>query len=116
MLSKTFVFSWDMTGIEAIIPVDQYEQHEKDATWALLNDEKPVTNPLVRIVQGLILRARANPQRHYEIYSVTAEEEMSETYWRQAWETRPQEMADLIRARGQKIYSDRASKRTQVIE
>lgn len=114
-MSKTFVFSWDMTGIEAIIPVDEYEQYEKDNTWAILNDEPLVQNPLIRTVQHLILRARANPQRHYEIYSISSEEDMDEKTWRTLWEETPQEMADLIRERGHKIYSDRASKRTQVI-
>lgn len=114
-MSKTFVFSWDMTGVEAIIPVDDYEQYERDNTWALLNDEEPVRNPLIGTVQHLILRARANAHRHYEIYSVSTEEDMTVEQWRELWTSAPQEMADLIRSRGQQIYSDRIGKRTQVI-
>jgi hypothetical protein len=115
-MDKTFIFSWDMTGIESIIPVDDYDKYEQEATWAVLNDEVPGRNPLIGTVQHLILRARANPQRHYEIYSVSCEEDMSVEDWRELWESTPQEMANLIRERGQKMYSDRASKRTQVIE
>lgn len=114
-MAKTFVFSWDMTGIEAIIPVDDYDHYEQEATWAVLNDEVPVRNPLTSTIQHLILRARYNAQRNYEIYSVTCEEDMTVEQWRTLWEESPQEMADLIRARGQKILSDRPSKRTQVI-
>lgn len=114
-MSKTFIFSWDITGIEAVIPVDDYDDYEKVNTWNALIDKELERNPLTSIIQHLILRARSNPQRHYEIYSVTSKEDMSADTWTKLWKESPQAMADLIRERGNKMYSDRSSERTQVI-
>jgi hypothetical protein len=60
-------------------------------------------------MQSLLLRARFNPQRHYEIYAIDCAEEMDEAFWREQWEDNPQATAELIRERGHKIYSDRAN-------
>lgn len=114
-MSKTFIFSWNVGGIEAVIPVDDYDVYEKNNTWNVLNDKEPERNPLTSIVQHLILRARSNPQRHYEIYSVTSKKDMSVEEWTTLWKETPQNMADLIRGRGNKLYSDRETKNTQII-
>lgn len=111
MTTNAYIFAWDMYGIESIIPITQYEEWDKRNTWNALVDTPLERNPLTSIVQSLLLRARYNPQRHYEIYSVDCGAEMDEEFWRQQWEEYPQETAKLIRERGQKIYSDRASKR-----
>jgi hypothetical protein len=61
----------------------------------------------------MILRARYNSQRHYEIYSfdsVLTEEDIKETF-----ASDPQLMVDAIRNVGHEIYSDRVLKKTQVI-
>jgi hypothetical protein len=107
MTINAYIFSWDNTGIESIIPITQYEHIERDNTMRRLGDEATVRSPLTSIMQGLLLRARYNPQRHYEIYSVDCSVEMDETWWREQWTHDPQGCADLIRERGNKLYSDR---------
>jgi len=57
----------------------------------------------------LMLRARFNPQRHYEIYAIDCDVSLDEEFWREQWEEYPQETAELIRDRGHRLYSDRAS-------
>ena len=113
--TNAYIFAWDNTGIEAVIPITQYEQHDRDNTMRILSDEKTVRNPLNNIIQMLVLRAKANPQRHYEIYSVDCSVEMDEDWWREQWASDPQGCADLVRERGNKMYSDRADKSKQVI-
>ena len=113
--TNAYIFAWDNTGIEAVIPITQYEQYDRDNTMRILNDEPVVRNPLNSIVQGLMLRARYNAQRCYEIYSVDCSVEMDEAWWREQWESDPQGCADLVRERGIKMYSDRADKSKQVI-
>lgn len=115
MTTNAYIFAWDNTGIEAVIPITQYEQVDRDNTMRILNDEPVVRNPLNGILQMLILRAKANSQRHYEIYSVDCIVELDEEYWKEAWESDPQGCADLVRERGVKLYSDRADKSKQVI-
>jgi hypothetical protein len=60
------------------------------------------------IVQKMILRGRANSQRHYELYAIDCDENISEDDFKQWFDTAPQAAADLIRSRGLKIFSDRA--------
>ena len=105
---NAFIFSWDQLGIESIIPITQYEHHDKENTMRLLREQPRIPNPLDSIVQGLLLRARFNTHRHYEIYAIDCAEEMGEEFWREQWEEYPQATAELIRERGHKLYSDRA--------
>ncbi len=106
---NAFIFSWDHLGIEAIIPISQYEHVDRDNTLRLLKEEPTIQNPLDGIFQGLLLRARHNPQRHYEIYAIDCTAEMNETFWWKQWDEYPQATAELIRERGHKLYSDRAN-------
>ena len=64
----------------------------------------------------MTLRARANTQRHYEIYSIQTVEDIDKSTLERLFEDDPQAAAELIRDRGTKLYSDRIAKRTQVIE
>ena len=108
MTTNAFIFSWDQLGIEAIIPISQYEHYDQENLLRMIASKDTVRNPLTGIVQSLVLRARYNPQRHYEIYAVDCTEEMDEIFWREQWEEYPQATAELIRERGHKLYSDRA--------
>lgn len=111
MTKNAYIFSWDQEGIEAIIPITEYEHHEKQNLIRILSEKPTDRNPLNGIIQHLLLRARYNPQRHYEIYAVDCAEGMDSKFWREQWEEYPQETADLIRERGHKIYSDRTIKK-----
>jgi hypothetical protein len=107
MTKNAYIFSWDQLGIESIVPISQYEFNEQQNLIRILSEKPIVRSPLDSIVQSLIMRARYNPQRHYEIYAVDCAEGMDEKFWREQWEEYPQETADLIRERGHKLYSDR---------
>lgn len=111
MTTNAFIFSWDQLGIEAIVPITQYEHHDKQNLIRILSEKSVERNPLDSIVRSLILRARYNPQRHYEIYAVDCDESMDEKFWRTQWDEHPQATADLIRDRGHKLYSDRVTKK-----
>jgi hypothetical protein len=102
-MSNLFLVSWDCTGLEAVINITDYE---KETTWATLKNADPPVK-LGSMVNHLMLRARANSQRHYEIYTMNVEEGISDEDIRGMFEQDPQGSADLIRDRGNKIYSDR---------
>jgi hypothetical protein len=57
----------------------------------------------------LLLRARNNTQRNYEIYVFDVEEDVTETMLRESFEAAPQGIVDYIRKNGHQIYSDRAT-------
>lgn len=102
-MSNLFLVSWDCQGLEAVINLTDYE---KEVTWATLKDEDTLTN-LGSMVRHLMLRAQANPQRHYEIYTMQVAEGIADEDIRSMFDSDPQGSADLIRDRGNQIYSDR---------
>lgn len=115
MTTNAFIFSWDMMGIEAIIPITEYEEWDKMNTWNILADRPTVRNPLYSIIQRLVLRARANSQRHYEIYAIDCNESLDQKFWEENWKENPQWCADLVREHGVKIWSDRVEENQIVI-
>ena len=109
MTTNAFIFSWDQLGIESIIPITQYEKWDQMQLIQMLKDGTKEHNPIDRIVHMLTMRARYNTHRHYEIYAIDCDADMTEEMWREQWDACPQETADLIRARGHEIYSDRSN-------
>jgi len=104
-----FLLSWDMLGIEAVINITDIE---KEATWNALQDQPGPR--LSSIVNSVMMRARMNSQRHYEVYTVTMESSITEDDVKEMFETNSQGMAELIRERGRKVYSDRIAENTGV--
>lgn len=100
---------WCTEGLECVIDVSTLEH---DAFIAGLSGE----NYSVPFNIGtLILRARYNSQRHYEIYAVEADSAISKEALERAFEDNPQHIVDLIRLNGHKIFSDRIDSTKQKI-
>lgn len=116
MTKNAFLFSWDCYGIESIIPITQYEEIDKHNTIQILKGKDPVPNPLNQIIRRLVMRARYNPQRSYEIYAVDCDSSLDEQFWKTQWQENPQFTAELIRERGHKIFSDYHPNRQVVIK
>lgn len=112
-----FIAMWDMTGLECLINVSkiekEHEQWEKENIFRILKEENKTLKPANVPLDQMIMRARYNSQRHYEIYAFDSE--ISEQDIRETFESNPQVMVDAIRNVGYKFYSDRADKRKQVI-
>lgn len=108
--SNIFIVVWDMTGLEVVIDVNDLTSED---TMRALKGEKG--SKLGQTLFYLTQRARANNHRHYEIYSIHANTEITRQDMADMFHQNPQAAADLIRARGTKIYSDRASDKVQVI-
>jgi hypothetical protein len=106
MTTNAFLFMWDEMGIESIVPISQYEDIDMLNTFNILADKPVQRNPLTSIIQHMVLRARINGQRSYEIYAIDCEDSYTEEFWEEMWTNSPQECADLIRERGTKIYSN----------
>jgi len=100
---RAFAVMWDCNGLEAIGEiVDPAMQ-----TWAVLAN-KPVPREDFNI-EHWKLRARYNTQRCYEIYAIGVDGNITQEDIAEMFKTDPQYAADLIRARGEKLYSDRRS-------
>jgi len=103
-MNHHFVVMWDNTGLEY---VGDITQDETTRTWSALKG-KPVASSLPNL-NHLMLRARFNSQRHYEIYQVEAVEGITADDIRDMFEADPQAAADTIRRLGHCYHSDRAS-------
>ena len=106
--TKHYLAMWDMLGLESLHDVDahmdKYNEWEKQKVVSILKEEQVPIQPQGIPLQMLILRARANSQRAYEIYefnSTVAYDELKE-----AFNDNPQPIVEWIRENGKKVYSD----------
>jgi hypothetical protein len=106
---RTFCVMWDCHGIEAIGEVVDPAMK----TWAILAN-KPVPRENFNL-EHWQLRARHNMQRHYEIYAIGVDGNISREDIVDMFQRDPQSAADLIRARGEKIYSDRRTQKDAIL-
>ena len=108
---------WDMTGLECLINVtklqEEHKQWEKENIFRILKEQDTNKPPAHIPLNMMILRAKVNSQRHYEIYAFDSE--LSEEDIRETFETSPQVIVDAIRNIGHKFYSDRSNNKLQVI-
>ena len=112
-----FVAMWDMNGLESLLNVTQIEkehkQWEKENIFRLLKEENTAVKPAHVPLDMMIMRAKFNSQRHYEIYAFDSE--LSEQDISKTFETSPQVMVDAIRRIGHKFYSDRATQSAVIV-
>lgn len=114
---KSFLVVWDMLGLESIFSIDdamiEVENYEKDKVWKTLKDEPVGKKPNPIPLQLLIMRARFNSQRSYEIYSFNTT--MTEHEVRKIFAEDPQPIVEWIRENGNKIYSDYVKQERKMI-
>ena len=111
-MSRMFAMMWDCYGLEVIEDcTDVLKQH----TWAELAGEDRRRLPQPPNLQIWEFRARFNPQRNYEIYVLTTEDDVTLEDLRRAFADTPQKMVDTVRAFGECIYSARDTSRERVI-
>ena len=112
-----FVVMWDMNGLECLLNVSKIEKEhkrwEKENIFRILKEQNTAVKPAHVPLDMMILRAKVNSQRHYEIYAFDSE--LSEQDIRETFEDSPQVMADAIRNVGYKFYSDRATKKAVIV-
>lgn len=106
MTINAYIFMWDQYGIEAIVPITQYENQQQLDVIATLKEEPVGSNPLNNIVQYMKLRATFNPERRYEIYAIDCSEDITEESLLESWEINPQMMADIVRERGVSLFGE----------
>lgn len=105
-----FIIMWDCNGLEYIADITADDQR---VAWERLKGNvaprHSYANPL-----HLILRARYNSQRHYEIYTFNASEGITKDDISAMFEADPQTAADAIRRVGYCLHSDRAQQEVAI--
>lgn len=91
---------WDCNGLECLFDITDLEA---DAMMSGLKNE---TFKIPFNLSMLMMRARLNSQRSYEIYTFEVESEISKDEMIEMFDDNPQYFAELIREKGNKLYSD----------
>ena len=106
--TKHYLAMWDMLGLESLHDVDlhmnRYNEWEKQKVISILKEERIPSQPLGIPLQMMLLRAKVNSQRMYEIYEFNSTLVYDEL--KEAFEDNPQPIVEWIRANGKKVYSD----------
>jgi hypothetical protein len=118
--TNIFLVSWDMTGLETVIDLSEVEarrkQADKERVWNtlaspdLVDPGNPIERQISSTVNAILMRARINSQRHYEVYTIHTDSSVAEKDVWTMFADNPQGAADLIRDRGTKLYSNRMRK------
>ena len=103
-MNHQFLVMWCNEGLEYVADVTADQQR---VVWEQLQGRSTPRHAYANPFH-LRLRAQANPQRHYEIYIIDAEEGVGEAEIRSMFESNPQSAVDTIRSKGIEFYSDRA--------
>ena len=106
--TKHYLAMWDMLGLESLhdvdLHMDKYNEWEKQKVVAILKEERIPSQPLGIPLQMMLLRAKVNSQRMYEIYEFNST--MAYDDLKEAFEIDPQPIVEWIRSNGKKVYSD----------
>lgn len=112
-----FLAVWDMYGLESLHDVlhakKLHDEWEKAKVLAILKEEKIPPAPKIIPLNTLLMRARVNSPRFYEIYEFATPFSFQEIS--KMFKEDPQTMADTVRKVGYKIYSDRVEIDKRVI-
>ena len=102
---KHYLAYWCNEGLESITDVTKYSKWKQQQLVDILAGKEEEPNPINQIINIMIIRARINTHRRYELYIFNSELEKEDI--EAAFEEMPQQLADNIRAIGRKIFSDR---------
>lgn len=114
-----FLAVWDMNGLETLYNLTAWEKRvknwEKEHIFRILKEEYKSSPPSAPNLNMILLRARVNSQRQYEVYIFEADN-ISEQDIREMFDKDPQVIVDSIRNVGEKIYSDYTPRTKQLIQ
>lgn len=106
--NRHFLAMWDMYGLEGLYDLTHHmqlhEQWEKEKMWSVLKGEGHALPPAGPSLPIMILRARMNSQRRYEIYEFMSDIEFKKI--KSLFKDDPDFIMDFVRTNGHKIYSD----------
>jgi len=115
--TKHYLAVWDCNGLESLHDVDyhmdRYNEWQQQQVVAILKEERVPERPIGIPLQMLILRARFNSQRAYEIYEFNSTLKYKEIV--EAFNDNPQPIVEWIRENGKKVYSDYVKQERKMI-
>lgn len=104
-MTNKFLAMWDCNGLECLFDITDLEH---DAMISGLKNEAFKTPFNLTM---MMMRARFNNQRSYEIYTFETESDIDYDSIKDMFEHTPQTIVNAIRKNGNKIYSDYSPKK-----
>jgi hypothetical protein len=99
---------WCNEGLECIFDVaaakKEIEAWEKENLFAMIKEERHRSKPNPIPLNHMLIRARMNSHRSYELYEFNSTIDVDEV--KKLFKTKPQIIVEWIRENGYKIYSD----------
>ena len=117
MMTKHYLAMWDCNGLESLHDVGSYmkdyNEWNKQKVVSILKDEHIPDQPRGIPLQMMILRAKFNSQRAYEIYEFNSTMGYKELV--KVFNDDPQSVVEWIRENGKKVYSDYVKQNRKII-
>jgi hypothetical protein len=116
---RYFLISFDRNGLECLQDITEYhpDNWDKNQLMGIMMGKKYQKAPIHDQIAQMIMRARFNPQRNYEIYIQQADDDITAKDFASVFNEDPQLWADHVRQyHSVKLYSDRVPKGSRVIE
>jgi hypothetical protein len=77
MTKNAYLVMWCSEGLESIVPITEYEQVDRHGLFETIKTGKQPKNELGKILNYMMLRARFNSHRFYEIYAVECDQDIT---------------------------------------
>jgi hypothetical protein len=116
---RYFLISFDCDGLECLQDITEYhpDNWDKNQLMAVMMGKAYKAAPIHKQISMMIMRARFNTQRNYEIYIQQSDDDITAGDFATAFNANPQFWADWVRSNHSvKLYSDRVPKGSRVIE
>lgn len=116
---RYFLISFDCDGLECLQDITEYhpDNWDKNQLMAVMMGKPYNRAPIHAQIAQMIMRARFNPQRNYEIYIQQSDDGITAGEFAAVFNANPQHWADWVREHHSvKLYSDRVPKGSRVIE
>jgi len=99
---RVFLAFWSEEGFEYLRDITKFspEAWSHSQLLDVIKGANPADNPLNSMLHGMMLRARFNSQRHYEMYMFTSTDDVDEPSVIKWSEDEPQSLVDWIRLNG----------------
>lgn len=115
---KYYIVSWDNLGVEFFEDITDHhpDNWARENLFESLNKGEIVRKGLSFNLNALILRAKMNHHRHYEIYAFTSTDEISAEDIQSWFERDPQEFANWVRENHSlELYNDRKKSKDVIV-
>ena len=114
---RYYLVMWDCQGVEHLAEITEHhpDRWAKDHLFDSINAGRKVQKKFSVPLEAMKMRARANSQRHYEIYVFTSDDGIGLDDIREWFDVDPQSFADWVRENHSYCILDDRAKTPAVI-